>query len=134
MTSLLTSQRQITTNSGYFIPLGDIRSKIYSISNGTVANATWANSPPGTTVSGVYSTCVGASGNGLLKDMGKTVVSASRTFRKVQLAVSTVSTFGVGGNAGSTAPATDFLTGYIELGFNSESAGNSFTPVAQYGR
>lgn len=132
MTSLLTSQRQITTNSGYFIPLTDIRAKIYSVSNGTVQPATWANAPVGTS-QGVYSTLVATAGGGLLKDMGKTVVSASRTFRKVQLAVSSVSTFGVGGNAGTTAPATDFLTGYIELGFGSE-AQSAFTPVAQYGR
>ena len=132
MTSLQTSMRQVTTNSGYFIPLADIRPMIYSVSNGTVAAATWANAPVGAS-QGVYSTLVAGSGRALLKDMGKTVVSASRTFRKIQLVVSSVSTFGVAGNAGVTAPATEWLTGYIELGFGSE-AQSAFTPVAQYGR
>jgi hypothetical protein len=66
--------------------------------------------------------------------MGKTVVSSLRTFRKVQLVVPSAtgrsSTFGVGGNV-STTPNEDYLTGYIELGF--EGPG-SFTPVAKYGR
>jgi hypothetical protein len=63
--------------------------------------------------------------------MGKTVVSSNRTFRKIQVAVSTVSTFGVAGAAGTSYPQQDFLTGYIELGFDGQGA---FTPVAQYGR
>jgi hypothetical protein len=52
---------------------------------------------------------------GLLRDMGKTVVSSNRTFRKIQLLVPTVSTFGVGGPAPGATANTDFLTGYIEL-------------------
>jgi hypothetical protein len=132
MTSLQTSVRQVSANSGYFIPLTDIRTMIYSVNNGTVAPATWANAPVGAS-QGVYSTLVAASGRSILRDMGKTVVSASRTFRKVQLVVSSASTFGVAGNAGVTAPATEWLTGYIELGFGSDGV-SVHTPVAQYGR
>jgi hypothetical protein len=62
--------------------------------------------------------------------MGKTVVSANRTFRKVQLNAALPSTFGVGGNV-STNPVEDYLTGYIELGFN--GAGTA-APVAHFGR
>jgi hypothetical protein len=51
----------------------------------------------------------------VLRDMGKSVVSSGRLFRRVQLLVSTVSTGGVDGTAGNSYPATDFLTGYIEL-------------------
>jgi len=63
--------------------------------------------------------------------MGKTVVSSGRTFRKVQYVTSTVSTFGVGGRQG-TNPVEDYLTGYIELGFD----GNTGVPApfACYGR
>jgi hypothetical protein len=68
--------------------------------------------------------------------MGRTVVSANRTFRKIQLVTnrfgsnSTLATFGVGGAAG-TSPVEDYLTGYIEIGFE----GNGVpAPVAHYGR
>jgi hypothetical protein len=71
--------------------------------------------------------------------MGRTVVSAGRTFRKVQLVVNNsqrnganfaLSTNGVAG-AISTTPVQDFLTGYIELGF--DGTGPS-APVVPYGR
>ena len=129
MTSLQTSTRQVTTNSGYFIPVASCMNKIYNINNGSVAFAQFAST--GTT--SVYSTLVNAAGAGILRDMGKTVVSSSRTFRKVQLVAPTTSTFGVGGAAGTTFPASDWLTGYIELGFGSDGLSTP-TPVAQYGR
>jgi hypothetical protein len=73
-----------------------------------------------------------AVGQGLLKDMGRTVVSSSRVFRRVQLVVANLpSTFGVAGAAGTSWPAADFLTGYIELGFE---GGGVPTPVAAFGR
>jgi hypothetical protein len=62
--------------------------------------------------------------------MGKTVVSSNRTFRKVQYVMSTNSTFGVGGKSGTT-PSVDYLTGYVELGFE---GGGVPTPVAHFGR
>jgi hypothetical protein len=71
--------------------------------------------------------------------MGRTVVSAGRTFRKVQLVVNNsqrnganfaLSTNGVAG-AINTTPIQDFLTGYIELGF--DGTGPS-APVVPYGR
>jgi hypothetical protein len=72
-------------------------------------------------------------GGAILKDMGKTVVSSLRTFRKVQLvrtnAASTRSTFGVGGSAATTGE--DYYSGYIELGF--EGNGTP-APVAHFGR
>jgi hypothetical protein len=93
-----------------------------------------------------YLSSINQAGAGLLKDMGKTVVSAGRTFRKVQLVVNNsqrnganfaLSTNGVAGvntyqAAGNTGSAVqDFLTGYIELGF--EGTGPS-APVVPYGR
>lgn len=128
MTSIGSRTRQVSSDSGYFIPVADIRGTIYSISNGAVAAATWA-----TNAGNDLRTLplISSAGAGLLKDMGKTVVSASRTFRKVQLVVSSVSTFGVGGASGSVAPQTDFYTGYIELG--AEGYGVP-AKVAQFGR
>jgi len=132
MTSLLTSPRQVSENVGYYIPLADLRTRIlsYTDSTATFSSATWARDPTGSG-SGVYSTLVATSGAGLLRDMGRTVTSSTRVFRKVQLVVSTVSTFGVGGQAGTAWPQADFLTGYIELGFG---GGGPFTPVASFGR
>lgn len=122
--------RQVSNNSGYFIPVGDARGKIYAISGaGAVTIAEWASS--GYSVGIVSSLqATNASGPALLRDMGKTVVSSNRTFRKVQYVMSTNSTFGVGGKVGTT-PSVDYLTGYVELGF--EGAGGP-TPVAQFGR
>lgn len=128
MTSVGVRTRQVSTDVGYYIPLGNLIGKIYSYNatagGTTFAAAAWPATKWGSTVS--------TSGGNLLKDMGKTVVSANRTFRKVQLVVSSYSTFGVAG-AAATSPAEDYLTGYIELGFDSQGTGN-YTPVAQYGR
>ena len=123
--------RQVSQNSGYFIPVGDCRGKIYAINSGAVTIAEWASSGYAL---GVVSSLQGAGtalGAGvILRDMGKTVVSSSRTFRKVQYVISTNSTFGVGGKSGTT-PVVDYLTGYVELGFE---GGGVPTPVAHFGR
>jgi hypothetical protein len=87
----------------------------------------------GTRAPGRYLSSINAAGTGILKDLGKNVVSAGRTFRKIQLVVrqvGTTSTGGVEGNALATNPNADYLTGYIEFGF--EGAGQP-APVAQYG-
>lgn len=53
--------------------------------------------------------------NKVIKDMGKTIVSAGRTFRKFQaVAPQSVSTSGVTGDAGSTTNP-GYLTGYLEV-------------------
>jgi hypothetical protein len=131
MTSLLTSSRQVSSDGGYYIPLASLYNKIYSYNTtttaATFAAATWATT--GTTGAAKFASSINAIGAGILRDMGKTVISSGRTFRKVQLVVSTGSN-GVAGNVGTT-PLEDFLTGYIELGFD----GNGLlTPVAAYGR
>jgi hypothetical protein len=59
------------------------------------------------------STILGA--NNVVKDMGKTVVSAGRTFRKFQAVYpQTLSTGGVSGGAASTTNP-GYLTGYLEI-------------------
>ena len=115
----------------------------------TVQQAFWAlqgsatvngvASPYATTSGNPYLSSINGAGAGLLKDMGKTVISAGRTFRKVQLVVNAsrsggtnyaLSTNGVAGQI-NTTPVQDFLTGYIELGF--DGTGPS-APVVPYGR
>ena len=130
MSSLLSGTRQVSPNSGYFIPIGDCRAKVLSYDGASLLQiASWASS-------GYANAAIPSSlqaGACILRDMGRTVVSSNRTFRKVQLVVSTAtgaSTFGVQGKQG-TSPAEDYYTGYIELGFN--GAGTP-APVAQFGR
>ena len=119
MTSIARAPQQIPRLGGYYVPLETLSSVIYAEptqnANGTTGNfvrAGW------TTTDRTASTIIsgGLGYPGLLKDMGKTLVSAQRTFRKVQLVTSTTSTFGVAGAAG-TAPDAGYLTGYIELGY-----------------
>jgi len=74
----------------------------------------------------------------LLRDLGKNVISSNRYFRKVQMVYrnagptpsTSASTFGVGGQALGTLPNADYLTGYIELGYE---GGGVPAPVVQFG-
>jgi len=151
MTSIGTKQN--SGDIGYYINLGDLRGKIFQRTEpsgntgtlgGTFSTATWcfsttlANVPGGF---GAFSTTLATAGQTILRDMGRTVVSSSRTFRKIQYVVPHLlanSTFGVSGQAGVAAEA--YLTGYIELGFGGEGQaygpGNAAgpAPVAHYGR
>ena len=136
MTSLTRTTAQISRATGYYIAVGSLDGKIFGeptvSANNTMtafSTAAWAR---GATQDKLFSTLIPGSSQypGLLKDMGKTLVSAQRTFRKVQLVVSTTSTFGVGGASG-TAAATDYYTGYIELGFDGYGQP---APVAAVGR
>ena len=131
--------KQIDTEQGFFVPLGSLINKIYSVTNGSGAGGSFAGPTFSTAAwcqvggagGGPYLSTISSIGQGgLLRDMGRTVVSAGRTFRKVQLLTSTISTAGVSGGA-NTSPIEDFLTGYIEMGFGS---GGTPAPVAQFGR
>jgi hypothetical protein len=127
MTSLLTSTRQVNSDTGYYIPIGNCAGKIfkYDSTTGLVGTSTmWATS---TATAGFIS----SAGAGILRDLGKTVVSSGRTFRKVQLVLSTPNTFGVAG--APLGVGEDYLTGYIELGISGLAYG-TVAPVAVYGR
>lgn len=108
---------------GYFIPLGNVANKVLAYTpgsgaggsylNGSFATAPW--SAFGSAASPYTSTISTIGAGGVLRDLGKTVLSSGRVFRKVQLLVPTVSTFGVGGAAPGATANADYLTGYIEL-------------------
>ena len=115
--------------------------------NGKILSYSGSSGAGGSSVSGSFSTAswaqVGSASaskhtstltqaGAVLRDMGRSVVSSGRLFRRVQLMVSTVSTGGVNGAAGTSYPETDYLTGYIELP-NQAGAGvhpASIAPVA----
>lgn len=133
--------RYRTNTPAFYMPLSSLDGLIYAYNPNAGAvpftNATWGSSGI-TQVNNVYYSSVRAAGAGILKDLGKQVLSSGRVFRKVQLVVrqvgaspsTTVSTFGVAGTNTGAAANQDYLTGYIELGF--DGAGPA-TPVAQYG-
>lgn len=142
MSSIPSFTKQIPSDSRNFVPVsslaypGGINS--LNLTNGTLATAAWAGSgrPAGYTTNVAvgladgtrYTSSINGPGAGKLRDMGKTYVSSYRVFRKVQLIVPNApSTFGVEGNQ-NTTPSVDYLTGYIELGW--EGAGVP-APVAR---
>ena len=111
-------------SGGYFVPLANVADKVLQYSGGAGAGGSYlpgnfATTAPwaagGTTPSRYTSTISTIGAGGILRDEGKTVVSANRTFRKVQLITNAVSTGGVGGAAAGTTPNSDYLTGYIEI-------------------
>ena len=130
--------KESTGDAGYFITVASILGQVYGrtseptgntgVLGGSFSTASWAYFGPGKSVSSI------ANAGAVLRDMGRTVVSSLRTFRKVQLVLTNAapnpgSTFGVGGRA--TGVGEDYLTGYIELGF--EGIGTP-APVAHFGR
>ena len=145
--------KQNSGDIGYFINLGDLRTKIYQRTSeptgntgtlgGSFSTAVWANSSlvGGTAAaSGWLSTSLATAGGAILRDMGRTVVSSTRTFRKIQYVVpanKAASTFGV---SGTTVNGESYFTGYIELGFGGDGQlggsgeANGPAPVAHYGR
>ena len=142
MTSIGVRTRQVSSDTGYYIPVAICVDKLFGLpATPGAAMGTcpvWASSS-GSGHGGPISSLLLA-GGGLLKDMGKTIISSSRVFRKVQLVVPSsvlgvttraVDTNGVGGASGTSPPLGDFYTAYIELG----SAGPIVpTPVALFGR
>ena len=144
----MSSYRQMASDGGYYVPLASLVGFIHArtdpttndtgINGGTFSTARWgatyATGGFGTASGNPFLSSINGAGAGILKDMGRTVVSANRTFRKIQLVAnlrnSSLSTFGVSGAVG-TSPVEDYLTGYIELGFE----GNGVpAAVAHYGR
>jgi hypothetical protein len=130
------------TAGGFFIPVGRCDNLVFAYTPGTGAGGSavpgsftgvpWAGATA-TQPNRATSTIAAAGAGGVFKDMGKTVVSASRVFRKVQLLVSSnVSTGGVNGAA--TGSVTDYLTGYIELmsGNGPPATAGNAAPVAFY--
>jgi hypothetical protein len=140
MTSIASRVRQ--NSPSHFMSIQSLNGLIlgYNPNPGTTTFSTaqwaWVGTNVGTN-SPYLSTLTTA--GALLKDLGKNVVSSNRYFRKVQFVarntpagpgVSAASTFGVGGQALGTFPNADYLTGYIELGYE---GGGVPAPVVQFG-
>jgi hypothetical protein len=142
MSSIPSYIKQIPTDARNFVPVSCLMNVIYGLNEATtqLSPASWATgnvagAGGGTISSTPFTSSIAGAGAGKLRDMGKTYVSSGRAFRKVQLivpaslsAAAGASTFGVAGQSESQAPTSDYLTGYIELGWEGQNAG---APVAR---
>lgn len=135
--SSVTTKSFKQTNALY-VPIGNCANSVLQFGATTGAGGSFAVPAPtaaawaanGSAPSKYTSTISTIGAGGYFRDMGKTVVSASRTFRKVQLLVNAVSTSGVGGPAPGTVPVVDYLTGYIEIASGPAFNGNAGTGIA----
>lgn len=142
MSSALPTNRIRQNSPSHFMTVGNLAGQVYAYNptanSLTFSTASWAwVGTSGGTAGTPYVSSIVAAG-GLLKDIGKSVVSSNRYFRKVQLVVRNggapvstgASTFGVAGTNTGVLPNSDYLTGYIELGLE---GGGVPAPVVQFG-
>jgi len=140
MASVLRSVKQTPVNGAFFVNLGDIRANVVqnigaSAEAPLLSSATWVLS------NSTVNSSLAVAGRAFLRDMGVNLVSSGRTFRKVQLMVSTGVVYGGAGTSagtdgvgGSDVSPINYLTGYIELpGASSSTVGTLCTPVARLG-
>ena len=135
MTSIPAFLKTIPTDARNFIPVSSLAYpggiNALNATTGVLTTAAWSGGGTPALGGGTkYTSSINGPGAGKLRDMGRTYVSTGRVFRKVQLIVpntQVTSTFGVEGRV-NTTPVEDYLTGYIELGW--EGAGYP-APVAR---
>jgi hypothetical protein len=135
MTSLTSYTKQIPANAGYYITVGDCR-LAFVANNGTDEAPQFGQMVSTMSTAGAGVSSLIRAAGGVFKDMGKTLVSSSRVFRKVQLVVSTgfVVSGGTSGVAGQDVAPSNYLTGYIELPGQHGSGGfPGAAPVARLG-
>lgn len=135
MTSLLSHTKQIPANAGYYISVGNAIAAFYAnVGTDAVPDMSGGAMLAALNAAQLNIEQLSQAGNAIFKDMGKTLVSAGRTYRKVQLVVPTLvsPSEGVGGE--DVAP-TNYLTGYIELPGQHGLTTNfgTCTPVARLG-
>jgi hypothetical protein len=132
MSSATVQRRTVSLDNEFFIPIGNLIGLIqsYNTTTNQFSTASWAY------FGSRYLSSVNASGAGILRDSGVTLVSGGRTFRKLQLYIpmssGSVSTFGIQGQTG-TVPLQDYLSGYVETGADAAS-GFYPIPLAKWGR
>jgi hypothetical protein len=134
-----TGLKQLRINGGYYINVADARTTFYQNNGTDVAPLISSNN---FARSSITSTFLQTAGSAVFRDHGKNLVSSGRTFRKVQLMVSTGVVYGgvvagTDGVGGFDSTPNNYLTGYIELpglgGGSSGLNGSGYTPVARLG-
>jgi hypothetical protein len=135
MSSLTSHIKQIPANAGYYITVADARS-YFVANNGSDEAPSFGQMISTMSTSGAAVSSLIATAGGIFKDMGKTMVSSGRVFRKVQLVVSTgtLAAGGTAGVAGADVAPSNYLTGYLELPGQHGSGGSvPAAPVARLG-
>jgi hypothetical protein len=137
MTSLQSGLKQIPLNGGYYINVASVFTTT-ALNTGTDAAPNFSVGAFQSTVStGQISTNVCTAGQAVFRDMGTTIVSSTRVFRKVQLLRNTSSLVlgGTDGVTGNSSTPGAYLTSFIELpGTGGYSSGTgTITPVARLG-
>ena len=115
MASVLRNLKQVPS-SAFFVNLADIRTSVLqnygtSVDLPNLSTAAWI------ATGASASTALAVVGRAFLRDMGQNLVSAGRTFRKVQMLATAnggISTGGVTGT-GAGAVSGDYYTAYLEL-------------------
>jgi hypothetical protein len=134
MSSIPSYLKQIPSDARNFIPVSSLAypGGINGLNEATatLSTAYWSGNGQPNGGGSRYTSSINGPGAGKLRDLGKTYQSAGRIFRKVQLLVYGLSTFGVAGRDDVSAPTDDFLTGYIELGWEGGGA-QAPAPVAR---
>lgn len=144
MTSVLPHFKTIPSEGSYYINVASLSNQVFKYENNAFAVASWATDGPN------CQTRIANAGQAVLRDLGKTVVSSMRTFRKVQLINSSIkngTSIGApvssqnGANVASVA-GEEYFTGYIELpgavgtrdvAGTSGTGAITFAPVARLG-
>lgn len=138
MTSIAPHIKVIPSENTYFINVGNMATaasapgtgfaapKVFQLVGGVANAATPSFSTATWACNGVTSSLLASAGQAVFRDLGRTIVSSYRTFRKVQLLVSSISnsvTIGapVASQAGpqpwlnTPTLGEEYYTGYIEL-------------------
>ena len=146
MTSIGATTKTIPNDGRFFVPVSSLAYRgainARSATTGALTQVNWLLNPPGQATAGAspatpglgtsFVSSINGPGAGRLRDLGKTYISAGRDFRKVQLVwygSPTGATNGVNGSS-ATIPDEDYLTGYIELGWEGQGIP---APVARMG-
>ena len=152
MTSVSPHIKTIPSEGAYYINVGSLAARVfnYDPSRGgatAFSTATWADSGNAAN----YQADLANPGTCILRDLGKTVVSSLRTFRKVQLLTSSLSSgTAIGAPVGSQngpqanpVVGEEYFTGYIEVvgaygrglvgGAPGATAFRNIAPVARLG-
>ena len=125
MSSVPPHIKTIPTEGAYYINVGSLAARVFNYDPSRVSpasafsTATWADSGNAAN----YQADLANPGTCILRDLGKTVVSSLRTFRKVQLVTSSLSSgTAIGAPVGSQngpqanpVVGEEYFTGYIEV-------------------
>jgi hypothetical protein len=121
--------------NGYFVPLANCVASVFQYNGasgaggsflpGNFTRADWSTPGNAASAGALLSTISSIGQGGLLRDMGRTVVSSNRTFRKVQL----ITPSSAGGVSGTSTVNGPYFTGYIELGTGNSLSVSNATPA-----